>query len=254
MNRTSGSGASRGGGDEFHNEDAFLVDEGLGLYVVCDGLSSRPAGERASKIAVQAVEEFVADAPTDVGTLLERSKQSRRVVRAALRHAIDRVLDAAREHPELEGMATTLTLLLADADRGVVGHVGDSRAVLIRSSRLHRLTVDHELTEELVGPNGGGSREGPPVETFELDLRANDTLILHTDGAENGLEDLDLSSIATTSPALVASRIVSAAHRKHPDVDATVVVVRVLPDQHRAWQALSEDPDGFSYRHRLATA
>jgi serine/threonine protein phosphatase PrpC len=51
---SEGSGASRAGGDGFHNEDAFVVEEGLGLYVVCDGAGGAAAGEIASRLAADA--------------------------------------------------------------------------------------------------------------------------------------------------------------------------------------------------------
>ena len=57
---TEGSGATRAGDDDFVNEDAYLVEEGLGLYVVCDGSGERPAGEIASTVAIEALEDFVA--------------------------------------------------------------------------------------------------------------------------------------------------------------------------------------------------
>ena len=64
---TEGSGASRAGKDGIHNEDAFLVEEGLGLYVVCDGASGTPAGEVAARISVDALEQFVERAEADSG-------------------------------------------------------------------------------------------------------------------------------------------------------------------------------------------
>lgn len=251
MSRTEGSGASRGGGEEFHNEDAFLVDEGLGLYVVCDGLGSRPAGELASQTAIEALEEFVAGVESDdLATLIADGGASTRVVGQAIRHAIGRVVDASRENPELEGMATTVTLLLALGDQGVVGHLGDSRAALIRGGRFHRLTTDHDLTSAIDASDPGEL----PIETFVVELRADDVLILHTDGADEGLDDLAWARLASASPALLASRIVSAAHRRRPDLDATVVVARVLPDAHRAWLSLSEAPREYEYGHRVAVA
>lgn len=86
---TEGSGASRGGGDEFHNEDAFLVEQGLGLFVVCDGASRSPAGEIAARIAVDAVQ---AQEIVRASGNLSPSVLASRIVSAA--HRRDPSLDA----------------------------------------------------------------------------------------------------------------------------------------------------------------
>ena len=247
MPKTEGAGASRGGGEDFHNEDTFLVDEGMGLYVVCDGLSTAPAGERASEIATEAILETVAGAEQKLPGLIERGPRT--LVAAALRSAIDRVLEVARTDPDLEGMSTTMTMLLVRGDRGVVGQLGDSRAALIRNGRLHRLTADHDLTESLEAPRDSIDLE---IETYDVDLRPHDTLFLFTDGALPAIENLDPGQVRGSSPRLLASRIVSDAHRRHPELDATAVVIRVLGEAHHAWLELSHTPRDFVHGHRIA--
>jgi len=247
MSRTEGSGASRGGGDEFHNEDVFLVDEGMGLYLVCDGLSAAPAGERASEIAAQSILETVANAEHNLPRLIERG--SRSLVAHALRAAIDRVVQVSQTDPALAGMSTTVTMLLVRGDRGVVGQLGDSRAALIRGGRLHRLSADHTLTEILLPVE---DRDPLAIETYDIDLRPHDTLILFTDGALAAVDHLDPSRARNSSPRLLASRIVSDAHRRHPELDATAIVVRVLGEAHRAWLELSHEPRDFVHGHRIA--
>jgi len=74
---TEGSGASRAGEDGIHNEDAFLVEEGLGLYLVCDGASGTPAGEVASRVAAEALEQFVGHAEAEFGRVREDARPPR---------------------------------------------------------------------------------------------------------------------------------------------------------------------------------
>lgn len=246
---TEGSGASRGGGAGLHNEDAFLVEEGLGLYVVCDGASGSPAGELAAKVATEAVEEYVEHA--GAGLHLAAGRVARAVVDGAMRHAMAAVTEAARGDPELRGLDTTVTMLLAQGDRGVIGHRGDSRAYLIRRRRVHQLTVDHELTT--AASNGGGAESDGDV--FSLNLKPEDTLVLCTDGAEDAVRDETIVRAAgELSPRLLASRIVSTAHRRDPATDATAVVVRVRGESEPGWLELSSPSRGTAFGHTLAVA
>ncbi len=265
MSDTEGSGASRAGGEAFHNEDALLVEDGLGLYVVCDGLSGRPGGEVAAGLAVEAVETFVSRARDEFGQALERSPLPTVFADRVVRYALDAVLQAARRDPALAGMKTTLTLLLVQGGQAVVGHAGDSRLYLARRGRLHQLTRDHELTQEIAAGSRAGSEaedaagevssEDLDVDTFAIDLRAGDTYILCTDGVEAVLDEDQLSRAALELPPhILASRIVTAAQRRDPESDATAVVVRVRHEHEPAWLALSASPRETSFGHVLAVA
>ena len=244
-----GAGASRSS-DDLHNEDSFLVADRFGLYAVCDGRGSAPAGEVAAEVAVDAIEHFLegllqspddaegaspADAP-------ERPEISIEIVEQAMRHALEALVVASGEHPELEGMETTLTLLLIQRGRAFIGHSGDSRAYLVRAGRLVQLTTDQEWTSHA----RHGSRsdtsdrpdasDAPVIESFSIETRRGDTFVLCTDGAESEVANPDLvESMEEYSPRLIASRIVAAAHRHDPTVDATVVVVRIHQDADFAW-------------------
>ncbi len=245
---TEGSGASRAGSDGIHNEDAFLVEEGLGLYVVCDGASGTPAGEVAARISISALEEFVERAEADLGSGRREGRAALDLVIRAMNHAISAVAEAERNDPGQVGLTTTITMLLVHGRHGVVGHRGDSRAYLIRNDRCHQLTLDHELTESIAN----GDREGGDFEAFSLDFKPGDTIVLCTDGAESVVEDRDLVRIAgDLTPRLLASRIVSAAHRRTPSLDATAVAVRVRSERESGWLELSSLPEGTAFGHTL---
>jgi serine/threonine protein phosphatase PrpC len=246
---TEGSGATRAGGDGFHNEDAFLVEEGLGLYVVCDGASGAPAGEVASRIASDALEEFVERADADLD--LRRGPVARAAVEKAMGYAMDAVSGAGQTDPELRGLATTVTALLVHGSLGVVGHLGDSRAYLIRRGRGHQLTVDHELTEV----SAAEGEAGRGFDLFSVALEPGDTVVLCTDGAEEVVRDDAIVRVAgDLAPRLLASRIVSAAHRRAPTVDATAVVVRVRAEKEPGWLELSAPSRGTAFGHTLERA
>lgn len=235
---TQGSGASRAGGEGLHNEDAFVVEEGLGLYVVCDGASGTPAGEVAARVASGAVEAAVAESDGRIGP---------RVVERAMHGALQAVAEAERTDPAFRGLSTTLTMLLAHGRLGVFGHTGDSRAYLFRGRRAQQLTVDHELTRP--ASSGGGEAA---CDVFALDLEPGDTIVLCTDGAENVVRDDGMVRVAgTLSPRLLASRIVAEAHRRRPELDATAVVVRVKSERERGWLELSVPDRGTEHARTL---
>lgn len=242
---TQGSGASRGGGDEFHNEDAFLAKEGLGLYVVSDGASQRPAGEVAASIATRALEAFVERAKIDCAN--ETRVKDTSIAVQGMHHAFEAIRAAEADEPGRHGMSASVTMLLTDGHRGVIGHRGDSRAYLIRRRRARQLTRDQELTDEVEG----GTRD-TEIQVFWLDLEPGDTLVLCTDGAENVVEDPEIERVAgDLAPAVLASRIVSKANRRTPDHDATAVVVRVHGEHEGGWLELSGPPEGTAFGHTL---
>ncbi len=243
---TEGSGASSAGGDGFHNEDAFLVEEGLGLYVVCDGASESPAGELAARIARDAVAASVRNSEHELD--VRHARVARFVVEKAMGMAIRELTSAEQTDPALRGLSTTLTLLLAHRDTGIIGHRGDSRAYLIRNARSRQLTVDHELTEAL--ENVGKTAE--EFDVFTVELVPGDTIVLCTDGAEQTVDDATIArTAASLSPRILASRIVSAARRLDPALDATAVVVRVRGERERGWLEISEETKGTSFGHTL---
>ena len=115
------------------NEDAHFFDLNLGLIVVADGMGGHNAGEVASRLAVDAVVEFIRVThdrrditwpfPFNPG----RSMMLNRL-EAALRLANRKVRDAGEREPAHAGMGTTIVAALLDGDRIAIGHVGDSRA------------------------------------------------------------------------------------------------------------------------------
>jgi protein phosphatase len=222
------------------------VEEGLGLYVVCDGASGTPAGEVAARVASEALERFV----EGFGDDLERARgeAARAIVQQAMACALRAVVEAERTEPALGGLATTVTMLLAHGSLGVFGHWGDSRAYLIRRHRAHQLTVDHELTDAL----SRGRAVDVEFDVFALDLEPSDTIVLCTDGAEEVLQEDAIARVAgEISPRLLASRIVSAAHRRRPEQDATAVVVRVRAEREPGWLELSLPSRGTTFGHTL---
>ena len=218
------------------------------LFLVADGMGGEQAGERASALAVETVEEFLLNVlkwffhlrGPEEGSVIADFQQ-------ALRDADVRVYEEAAAHPELHGMGTTLTLAYAlNADLYVV-HVGDSRCYLARDGKLRRLTEDHTLAAELARRGAlsaeeasrhpfrhaltnavGGSEPGVRVEAHRVELRPGDVLLLCTDGLTEGVSDARLAEIlgAEPDPQGACARLVAEANDRGGKDNITVVVAR----------------------------
>src|SRR5262245_447559 len=181
---------------------ARFGDERGHLFLVADGMGGHRAGERASALAIVAIEQFTLNAfqwffhPNEA-----EAQKVLKEFQAALHQADQRILKEAAEHPELHGMGTTVTLAYHLGEQLCVVHVGDSRAYVYRDDRLHQVTHDHTITAELVRRGAlrpdeaanhrlrhvitnvvGGSEAGIDVEAHALEVRAADRLMLCSDG------------------------------------------------------------------------
>jgi PPM family protein phosphatase len=175
------------------NEDSLIVEPGLGLYAVLDGMGGANAGDVASQLARDAIRDFVLRRRVTLAppALLE----------AALIAGSTVVFAAAQAQRERHGMGTTaVACLVVDPRHVVIAHVGDSRAYLLRGGRLQALTRDHTIVEELVGrgvlaadeaerhpyknvlSRNLGARAEARVDTIEVELKAGDRLLLCSDG------------------------------------------------------------------------
>src|SRR5688572_24814141 len=120
------------------NEDAYLVDKKLGVFVVADGMGGHAAGEVASQAAARKVREVLTD-NRDVVEQFGRGEVDRKDVLMLLEHAVqdacDDIYQMAQADPGKRGMGTTLTMMLLvqgkEGPRGFIAHVGDSRVYLL---------------------------------------------------------------------------------------------------------------------------
>lgn len=147
MTRIEIEGRTDVGRSRSRNEDFWTADEARGVIAVADGMGGHPAGDVASRLAVQSALEALGaggegpDAATPSREPPDPGARMAEAVRAANR----RILEEGAENPGRRGMGTTLTLLLldAEAERYRIGHVGDSRGYLFRDGALEPLTRDH---------------------------------------------------------------------------------------------------------------
>ena len=207
---TLGTGHSDTGRQRERNEDAFLADSELGLFVVSDGMGGHAAGEVASSTAVEVVARIIGDEQE----LIDRVGRGKEDVEAltglaerAVLAACDEVHQLSRSRPEYGGMGCTLTLLLTAGQKAAMAHVGDSRLYLLRQDEAHLLSMDHTLAEELIRagvltPENArtsghahvltralGPQPAVAVDTLALDLLPRDRFLLCSDGLSEYIPD-----------------------------------------------------------------
>jgi len=137
------------------NEDNFLVDKKLSLFVVADGMGGHASGEVASHLAVHEFRAAV-EAGKDIieryakGDTTVRPQDILALLESAIHAAGSAVYQKGQAEPEKRGMGTTTSALLIAGDRGFIAHVGDSRVYMLRSGQVVQLTEDHSLLNELI--------------------------------------------------------------------------------------------------------
>jgi PPM family protein phosphatase len=218
-----------------HNEDSYVIQPPL--FAVADGMGGAKAGEVASGLAAAAVQESGSDG---------QNGEAR--VAALIEEANRRVFRRATEDRDASGMGTTMTVALVEDDRVAIGHVGDSRAYLIRSGELEQLTDDHSLVAELVrsGKLTPEEAESHPqrsvitralgtdadvdVDTFSVEASPGDLFLLCSDGLTTMVDDqtiLDAVEQHRTNLQEAAKALVNAANRGGGEDNITVVFFEV---------------------------
>ena len=237
-----------------HNEDAYLLDVERGLFVVADGMGGHAAGEVASRITVESIQEYLA-LRDDEGESTwpfgfnNRYSMEGNLLSTAIKKANERVIRAVQNRPELKGMGTTVVAALFDAERATLVHVGDSRCYLFRRGELRRLTDDHSWVQEQVNAGIltpeeatyhplknvvtralGGSLNVLP-DLLEVSFEAGDSFLLCSDGLTGMMADDEISAILA-SDGLAESRVralVDLANDRGGVDNITVLLVDILP-------------------------
>lgn len=235
------------------NEDNFLVDRKLKLYVVCDGMGGHAAGEIASQVACAELRQGLL-ADRERLASYEAGKGHRndvlQIFEAAVQRACQQVHQIGVEDESKRGMGTTLVALLVLGGRGFIAHVGDSRIYLHRNGSVHQLTEDHSLINELLKrgkltreqihkvqyknavTRAVGVYESVEADVFDFDILPGDRILLCSDGLHGYLEEAEIPRLFGGIPEeqLVDSLIALANDRGGKD-NITAVVVKVPRDE-----------------------
>jgi protein phosphatase len=230
--------ASDTGRKRRRNEDNYVVAPPL--FAVADGMGGAQAGEVASRLAASALEGGDSDGLDG----LER-------VDSLIQEANRRIYDRASTDPSASGMGTTMTVALVEGMTVAIGHVGDSRAYLVRDERMEQLTDDHSLVNELqksgklsaeeahshpqrsVITRAVGTDPDVDVDGFTIEAEEGDVFLICSDGLTDMVEDeeiLELVHQHRDDLDKAVQALVAAANRSGGEDNITAVAFRIVSD------------------------
>jgi len=230
------------------NEDAFLADDGLGLYIVADGMGGHAAGEVASNEAIDTIRGMICHGRAIVARYaLEPDSNTaaavRRLIESAVQAATYMVHGLAAQSPDRTGMGTTTSLLLVAGADGWIGQVGDSRVYLVRKGLATQVTQDHTwiasqvrqglMTEEEAANSphrsaitrAVGNRDYVEVDTFAVAIEDGDRFVLCSDGLHGYVDSAELPAMVLPAPSVAARDLVRLANDRGGEDNITAVVV-----------------------------
>ena len=227
-----------------NNEDVALHDLSVGLAVVADGMGGYRAGEIASSIAAACMQEHFATWLAVSGTNA-RSRAIRGAMRRYVRSANQAIMAVADQQPECAGMGTTLVFGVFQAERVLVGSIGDSRCYRLRGRNLERITHDHSVLQEQIdagliseseaqfAPNRNlvtralGFPGSGELDVFELVPEPGDLYLLCSDGLTDMLPDRRIAELllAARSIDAGASSLIDAANEAGGRDNVSVLLV-----------------------------
>jgi PPM family protein phosphatase len=231
-----------------HNEDVYVVDPPI--FAIADGMGGAKAGEVAAALAADALRGEGGSGEDTLVTLIQEANR--------------RVYERAAEDAAKSGMGTTMTVALLEDGRVRIGHVGDSRAYLIRDGELSQLTDDHSLVGELVrsgklAPEDAdthpqrsvitrvlGTDPEVDVDTITIETRSGDLFLLCSDGLYSMVGNdriLELVERNRRDLDAAAKALITAANKGGGDDNITVVAFEIAsPDEQTLEDARPSEP------------
>lgn len=234
------------------NEDSYFADPELKLFVVADGMGGHAAGEVASRIAVDAIHDFIQFTNHDKDITWpyefdETLSMGGNRLKTAIQTAHAKVLETTGNKKELQGMATTVVSLLFEDGKTQVAHVGDSRAYMVRAGKLIQLTSDHSWVNEQLRSGAITSTQarnhpyrnivtralgGPnpvDVDVSEEEMQEGDVLLLCSDGLNTMITDEDILTIISENSEDIekaCQALIDRANQNGGEDNVTAILVR----------------------------
>ncbi|MBI4701483.1 MAG: Stp1/IreP family PP2C-type Ser/Thr phosphatase [Deltaproteobacteria bacterium] len=236
-----------------HNEDNFALMPEFGLYLVADGMGGHASGEVASKMAVDALHDFLAETAEDPDRTwpykMDRSRgyEENRLI-TGIKLANLRIYEAAQRDGAKRGMGTTFVGLFAADDGVYVAHVGDSRCYRFREGKLEPMTEDHSLLNDYIKmkrltpeeienfPHKNvivralGMKDTVKVDTHFDPHQAHDIFLLCSDGLSGPVNDAAITAIMSELGGgdlkALGSRLIEKANENGGPDNITAVLVR----------------------------
>ena len=234
------------------NEDAFLVRDDLGFYAVADGMGGHNAGEVASEVAIESVDNMIRH-DVDAIEAYRRAPSGRalarlrRILVRAIESSTYMVFGTAEQDPDRKGMGTTITALLLVDRLALLASVGDSRAYLVRGHRTWQITEDHTVVQlqikaGLISPEMAkksarghvltravGPRDHVQVDVFEVPIEIGDRFVLCSDGLHGYVQLEELAPTLNSSVGIEGGvrALIDMANRRGGKDNITCIITEV---------------------------
>ncbi len=231
------------------NEDAYLCDDELGLWVVADGMGGHAAGEVASQEAVDTVYGMVKRGKHTLDLegefTEEKGRAAARMLEGAVQAATYMVFAMAELDANKAGMDTTLSTMMGLGDYAILAQVGDSRIYRVRAGEAAQLTEDHTLiawqlkqglitAEEAkhsrhrnVITRAVGNRDYVQVDTHWVELELGDHFLLCSDGLHGYLRTAEIPEITNLGGEACVKKLIDVANARGGRDNITAVLVEV---------------------------
>jgi len=230
-----------------NNQDSMFeyLDEKFPLFIVADGMGGHKAGDVASSMAVKGIIKDLQENNLD----LNNEYMIKKRIKEAIIDVNDKIYLKSLEIPQYVGMGTTITLAFVNGNKIYIGHVGDSRAYLVRDNKLTQITEDHSLVNELIKSGtitpaeainhpqknmitrAAGTSSRINMDYFIIKYQINDILILCSDGLTNMIdEDIILREICKnqgTEMNVICNRLVDIAKDNGGKDNITVIGIKL---------------------------
>jgi len=235
------------------NEDAYLCDDELGLWVVADGMGGHAAGEVASRESIDTIFGMVRrgklSLPLDGDPSEEKARAASRVIEGAVQAATYLVFAMAELDRGKAGMGTTISAMMRFGDSLVMGQVGDSRIYRVRDGQALQLTEDHtliawQLKQGLITEDEArvskqrnvitravGSRDYVQVDTSVWEVCSGDRYLLCSDGLHGYLHLNEIADALGEGGEAAVRTLIERANARGGKDNITAIVVEVLPRQ-----------------------
>ncbi len=239
-----------------NNQDALLIDDTLGLYVVADGVGGHQAGEVASHMVVDTISHNM-NGSDEGGQKTETIDHDPTLSRAAnhlmasIHLANYEVHQRAKSKKDYQGMGSTVSAVYFTDNTMVAANVGDSPIYLVRQGVIDLLSVPHTVQNEqaMAGPGGKkgvgasfkhvltramGAKQTVKADVFEIQYFEGDMIVICSDGLSDKLSPEEILEIVTQkSPNVACRALIDLANERGGDDNVTVIVLMLNKNESK---------------------
>lgn len=225
------------------NQDSYYVSmpsENTGLFIVADGMGGYNGGEIASRLAIVSAKNYIEN---NFSKIEHNKEELQKLIKNAIEYANMVVYEKSKEDQELEGMGTTIEVVLAYNDRVYIGHIGDSRIYRIRKNIIRKLTVDDSYVQKLVKDGTITKEEAKHHPKKNMLMKAlgctsfvepivavkgfleDDVIVITSDGLTNMVSDEEMLAIIEDNVEKASDELIKKANEAGGLDNITVVIV-----------------------------